>query len=189
VVEERAEFIDAQAQFDVGRLVFIDESGCHPGIGPRRGWSERGIPLYGPEQAYARGRHVSMVAALTLDGISALMTVRGGVKSKDFEKFVFTKLVPTLFSGDVVLWDNLNLHKRADFRDAIEAVGAIVVQLPRYSPDLNPIEPAWEKVKSWIRKRCPKTVNELRNLMRRGLHRIRASDALGWFTYCGYGLQ
>ncbi len=130
-----------------------------------------------------------MIAALTINGVSALMTVRGGVKAQDFDRFVFDKLIPTLRPGDLVLWDNLNLHKRADFREAIEAAGASVVQLPRYSPDLNPIEPAWEKVKAWIRKRYPQTVTQLRDLMRRGLRRIRASDARGWFNYCGYGLQ
>ncbi len=129
-----------------------------------------------------------MIAALTVKGISALMTVCGGVKGADFEWFVFNKLIPTLQRGDVVLWDNLNLHKRADLRAAIESVGACVVQLPRYSPDLNPIEAAWGKVKAWIRKRWPKNVAQLRSLIRRGLRRIRPSDARGWFNYCGYSL-
>ena len=114
-----------------------------------------------------------MIAALTIDGVTALMTVRGGVKGENFEKFVFNKLLPTLRRGDVVLWDNLNLHKRTDLRAAIESVGARVVQLPRYSPDLNPIEAAWGKVKAWIRKRSPQTVAQLRSLIRRGLRRMR----------------
>lgn len=188
VAEERAEFIARQRDLDPERLVFIDESGCHPGIGPRRGWSPSGQPLRGPEQAYARGRHVSMIAAITLDGVTAKMTVQGGVKGRDFKKFVFKILIPSLYPGDIVLWDNLNVHKNAAVREGIEEVGATVVQLPRYSPDLNPIEPAWGKVKDWIRKMRPGDVAELRDLMRRGLRRIHPSDALGWFNYCGYGL-
>ena len=188
-ISERHRFRRKQRHFPAAKMVFIDESGCHPGIGPRRGWAPRGQPLHGPEQIYARGRHVSMIAALTWDGISALMTVRGGVRSRHFERFVYQRLLPTLNPGDVVAWDNLNLHKRPDFRIAIESVGASVVQLPRYSPDLNPIEPTWAKLKNWIRKKCPQTVNELRDLMRRGLRRIRACDAQGWFRYCGYSHQ
>lgn len=129
-----------------------------------------------------------MIAAITLEGVTATMTVRGGVKGRDFKRFVFKKLIPSLYAGDIVLWDNLNVHKNADVREGIEQVGATVVQLPRYSPDLNPIEPAWGKVKDWIRKMRPGGVAELRDLMRRGLRRIRSSDALGWFNYCGYGL-
>lgn len=127
-----------------------------------------------------------MIAALTIRGITALQTVCGGVKGPDFEKFVFKRLLPSLRPGDKVLWDNLNLHKRVDFLEAIESVGATVVQLPRYSPDLNPIEPAWAKVKAWVRKHFPSSVPDLRDLLRRGLRRIRPSDACGWFRYCGY---
>ena len=188
VRDERAKFVRNQLKLPPSRLVFLDESGCHPGIGPRRGWSLRGKPLFGPEQVYARGRHVSMIAAMSLAGIQALMTVRGGVKTPSFRAFVFNRWIPKLHPGDIVLWDNLNLHKREEFRRAIKAVGAKLVQLPRYSPDLNPIEPAWGKVKAWIRKNQPKTVAQLRELMRRALYRIRPSEARGWFKYCGYRL-
>ena len=145
--------------------------------------------MFGPEQTYARGRHVSMIAALTTDGITALKTVRGGVKAKDFNDFVLNRLVPTLKPGDIVLWDHLNHHKSAELHAAIEAAGAEVMMLPKYSPDLNPIEAAWSKVKAWLRKRCPETVTELRKLMRRALRAIRPRDACGWFRYAGYCLR
>ena len=185
---ERAIFARSQSSLDVTRLFCVDESGCHPGIGPRRGWSPRGDRLYGPEQAYARGQHISMIAALSLDGISASMTVRGGVKTKHFYKFVRDKLVPTLRPGDVILWDNLNLHKNDAVLQEIQLAGASVIPLPRYSPDFNPIESAWAKVKAWIRKRFPQTVSQLRGLIRRSLRRVRPSDARGWFRHCGYDL-
>jgi transposase len=181
-------FLGQQSRLEASRLVFIDESGCHPGIGPLRGWSPVGEPLQGPEQPYARGQHVSMIAALTLDGIGALMTVNGGVKTKDFLRFVTQRLVPMLNRGDVVCWDNINMHQNIAVVAAVEAAGATILRLPRYSPDLNPIEAAWSKAKHWIRRCAPDTVTKLKVTMRYALNRIRSSDAAGWLTYCGYSL-
>ena len=181
-------FRKKQCKLDSNRLVFIDESGCHPGIGPRRGWAPRGKPLFGPEQTYARGQHVSMIAALRVDGISALMTVNGGVKTHDFLRFVEERLVPTLRPGDIVCWDNINMHKNQDVVAAVENAGATILRLPRYSPDLNPIEAAWAKVKTLVRRAMPNNVGELKAAIRRALRRIRGSDALGWLKYCGFAL-
>lgn len=129
-----------------------------------------------------------MIAALDVEGISALMTVDGGVKTKHFVRFVEQRLVPTLHPGDVVCWDNINLHKNAKVIAAIENVGAEIIRLPRYSPDLNPIEAAWSKVKALVRRALPKNVPQLKAAIRRALHRVRGSDALGWLKYCGYPL-
>ena len=170
-----------QPTLDVSKLVFIDESGCHPGIGPRRGWSPRGQPLFGPEQHYARGKHVSMIAAMDHSGVIAKMTVRGGVKAKSFRAFVEQKLIPVLDVGHIVCWDNIHLHKNKALLTLIKDAGASVLPLPKYSPDVNPIEAAWAKVKSWIRKHGPDDVQSLRKLMRQGLDRIKPADAIGWF--------
>lgn len=116
------------------------------------------------------------------------MTVKGGVKQVDFLEFVTKRLVPTLRPGDVVVWDNLNLHKNKDVLAAIEGAGATVLFLPKYSPDLNPIEAAWAKVKHILRRHRPTTVKDLREAMRRALRAIRSTDAAGWFGYCGYPL-
>ena len=130
-----------------------------------------------------------MIAALTIDGISALMTDDGGVKTKNFLRFVEQRLVPTLRPGDLVCWDNINIHKNAEVIAAVENVGAEIIRLPRYSPDLNPIEAAWARVKALVRRAMPKNVGELKLAIRRALHRVRASDALGWLiTYCGFPL-
>ena len=160
----------------------------HPGIGPRRGWAPRGSPLVGPEQAYARGQHISMVAALRHDGISALMTVDGGVKTGNFLRFVRQRLVPTLRKGDIVCWDNINMHRNSEVLEAVEGAGAVVLRLPRYSPDLNPIEAAWAKVKAIVRKVAPTNVSDLKTAIRGALHLVRPSDAAGWFGYCGFSL-
>jgi len=129
-----------------------------------------------------------MIAALDVEGISALMTVNGGVKTKDFLRFVEQRLVPTLRPGDVVCWDNINMHKNAMVIAAVENAGAEILRLPRYSPDLNPIEAAWAKVKTLVRRAMPKNVGELKVAIRRALHRVRSSDALGWLKYCGFPL-
>lgn len=129
-----------------------------------------------------------MVAALTVDGISALKTVNGGVKTEDFLRFVEQRLVPTLCRGDLVCWDNINMHKNRRVIAAVENAGAAIIHLPRYSPDLNPIEAAWAKVKALVRRAMPKGVSELKTAIRRALHRVRGSDALGWLKYCGYPL-
>jgi len=189
VVTERANFVLSQGELDPAKLVFVDESGCHPGIGPRRGWALRGQALRGPEEPYSRGQHVSIIAALRIDGITARMTVDGGVKTNDFLRFVHRHLVPSLRPGDVVVWDNINMHKNAKVIAAIEEAGASVLRLPRYSPDLNPIEAAWAKLKAIIRRAAPQTVTELKAAIRVALRRVRARDAIGWLRYCGYALQ
>jgi len=129
-----------------------------------------------------------MIGALTLEGIATYMTVDGGVKGKAFQRFVKQRLVPRLQPGDVVCLDNVNMHKSKVVREAIEATGASLLFLPRYSPDLNPIEAAWAKVKHFIRKAMPATVSELKAAMRRALRSVSASDARGWIKYCGYSL-
>ena len=187
-MKERAEFLQTQSEVDVSRVFFVDEAGCHPGIGPRRGWAPVGQRLHAPEEPYSRGKHVSMIGALTLDGIATYMTVEGGVKGKDFRRFVKQRLAPRLRPGDLVCLDNINMHKSNAIREAIESTGASLLCLPRYSPDLNPIEAAWAKVKAIIRKAIPATVLELKKVMRSAFRKISSSDARGWVKYCGYSL-
>jgi hypothetical protein len=98
-VQKRFEFEKTRHALNVEDLIFIDESGCHPGIGPLRGWSPKGVPLWGLEQSYARGQHISVVGAISLKGLIAKATVRGGVGSKQFRRFVEKQLVPVLRSA------------------------------------------------------------------------------------------
>ena len=167
-------------------LVFIDETGCHPGIGPLRGWSPKGVPLVGPEQVYARKQHISIVGALSIEGIVAKLTVQGGVGSHDFARFVEKRLTPVLRPGHVVCWDNLNAHKNKRVREMVQDAGASIVFLPPYSPDFNPIEAAWSKLKHFIRKYQSYTIRGLRQAIYKAFKRVTSSDALGWFGHCGY---
>lgn len=155
-------------------------------MGPRRGWSLRGRPLYGPEQSYARGQHVSLIAAMSGDGVIAHLAVHGGVKGADFHRFVVEHLVPALRRGDIVCWDNIAMHLNAAVVDAVVAAGATILRLPRYSPDMNPIESAWAKIKAIVRRRFPNTRRQLVAAFKIACARIRASDAQGWFRLCGF---
>lgn len=167
-------------------LVFIDESGCHPGIGPLRGWAPRGEPLYGPEQVYALKKHISIVGAIGLSGPIARATVRGGVGSKEFRRFVKQRLVPKLRPGQIICMDNLNAHKNLGVRELIEGVGAKILFLPPYSPDFNPIEAAWAKLKLLVRKARSGSIKELRQAIYAAWRKLSATDIAGWFRYCGY---
>jgi transposase len=187
VVASRQRFQGHQKRIRVEDLVFVDETGCHPGIGPLRGWAPTGARLFGPEQVYARKQHISIVGAISIEGLVAKMTVRGGVGSREFRRFVKMQLVPILHPGHIVCWDNLNAHKNKQVRAMVEDSGASIVFLPPYSPDLNPIELAWSKLKHFVRKHQSYTVPGLRQAIYRSFKMITASDTLGWFGHCGYG--
>ena len=145
--------------------------------------------MFGPEQPYARKQHISVIGAISLDGLIARSTVRGGVGSRDFRRFVEKKLVPVLRPGHVVCMDNLNAHKNKTVRELIEAAGARILFLPPYSPDFNPIEAAWAKMKHLIRKYSATCVIGLRNAIYRACCHLRPKDIRGWFRYCGYDTE
>ena len=189
MIARRASFLKNQKDLDASDLIFIDESGCHPGIGPLKGWSPRGVPLFGPEQVYARKQHISIIGAVSCTGTIARATVRGGVGSREFTRFIEKKLTPLLRPGQIVFMDNLNAHKSSRVRHLIESAGATVQFLPPYSPDLNPIEAAWSKMKHFIRKTVPTTITQLRNAIYHSWSLIQMSDLQGWYRYCGYQLK
>lgn len=132
-----------------------------------------------------RGTVTTMLGALTLDGMSALMTIRGGTDEAVFLAWVEQVLGPSLGPGDIVVLDNLGAHKTRRVRRAILATGAKIKFLPPYSPDFNPIELAWSKVKTFMRAAKPRTVEELEEAYAAAAHTVSASDAAGWFMHCG----
>ena len=111
--------------------------------------------------------------------------VEGAIDGELFRLFVARALVPVRWPGAVVVIDNLSLHKAAGVREAIEAVGARLVYLPPYSPDLNPIELAWSKLKSYLRKAAARATKALNKALREAIAAISPSDAQGYFTHCG----
>jgi transposase len=126
-----------------------------------------------------------MIGALSMDGIEAMMTVRGGTTAAVFLEFLDKHLVPRLHPGDVVVLDNLAAHHARGVRERIEAAGARLLYQPPYSPDLNPIELAWSKVKSGLRSLGARTVELLLAAIHLVVGSITPKDAAGWFKHCG----
>lgn len=135
------------------------------------------------------GENITMLASLSLSGIDAPMTINGAVDAIVFKVYVEEVLSPTLTEGDVVIMDNLPAHKVAGIRELIEAKGARLIYLPPYSPDLNPIEKCWSKIKTHLRKAKARTREELEKALREALLLITTEDALGWFKSCGYAIH
>ena len=136
-----------------------------------------------------RGTVTTMLAAIALDGWRGMMTVEGGTSGAVFEAFVAHVLVPRLNPGDVVVWDNLGAHKTARARQLVEAAGASVVFLPPYSPDLNPIELCWSKLKNELKRLGARTREALDNAIATAMDAITTSDTAGWIRHCGYSAQ
>ena len=133
---------------------------------------------------------LSLVAALGLDGLSqAAMTLPGPIDTAAFLVFVEQELVPRLRPGQVVVLDNLSVHKSARVRTLIEAAGCQVLFLPAYSPDFAPIEQVFSKVKAYLRGVGARTQDRLEQAISEALARITPADARGWFQHCGYHIE
>jgi len=166
-------------------LVFIDEAGSNATMTPEYAWSEVGTRVI-DRRPLSRAPNVSIIGALTLAGLSAIMTVPGGVGGDAFLTYVRQILVPTLRPGQIVVMDNVRFHKVAGVAEAIAAAGCEVLYLPAYSPELNPIEECWSKLKHLLRKARPGSFEEINEAIAELLDEIRPCDARGWFTHAGY---
>jgi transposase len=166
-------------------LVFLDETGSHLGYTPTYGWAPRGKRACGAAPRNP-GENKTVVAALTLGGIGPRLRFDGGMTSPRFEGYVRHVLAPTLRPGQVVVADNLRAHLGPAVRAAIEARGAEFRPLPPYSPDFNPIEQAFSKVKQALRKAEARTDDDLRAATWAAFASITPADAAGWFAHCGY---
>ena len=127
-----------------------------------------------------------MLGALDVRGVRALMTVEGGTDAEVFEAFLERVLVPKLRPGDIVILDNVGAHKPETVRRLIAEAGASLIFLPPYSPDLNPIELAWSKLKAALKDFGARTVDALAMAIKRAMDLICAEDAAAWFKHCGY---
>jgi transposase len=174
-----------QKDIDVARLVFVDESGAKTNMTRLRGRALGGARVR-DSAPHGHWSTTTMIGSVRLDGTSACMAVGGAADSDAFREYVRRVLVPSLRAGDMVIWDNLSAHDDKAARAMIEAVGATVQPLPPYSPDLNPIEQMWSKVKESLRKAKARTVKSLYQAIGRALNTVTAKDAQGWFQACGY---
>jgi transposase len=181
----RADYLERVARFIVQRLKFIDETGINLGFTRLFGRASPGERI---EEGVAQrsGPKLTMMAALAMSGVSAEWVIDGALDGDAFEIYVKQVLGPTLVAGDIVVMDNLSVHKMGWVKEAIEACGAVLVYLPPYSPDCNPIEKCWSKIKSALRAAKARTVDELMNALKEALLSISESDARSWFAHCGY---
>jgi transposase len=147
-------------------------------------WAPRGMRIVG-RVPRNRGTVLTMLGALTLDGVSAIMTNEGGTNREVFLRFVREHLVPVLKPGDVVVMDNLAAHHARGVRELLEAAGARPLYMPAYSPDLNAIELCWSKLKGILKSIGARTVLKLRHAVAAAAERITPQDARGWFAHCG----
>lgn len=130
----------------------------------------------------------TMIAAVGVGGARAPFVIPGAIDGSAFRVYVERVLAPTLKAGDIVVMDNLSSHKDAAARRRIEAAGAQVLDLPPYSPDFNPIEKMWSKVKAWLRGAKARCFDDLAKAIADALEAVTASDIRGWFQSCGYSI-
>jgi len=169
-------------------LIFVDETWAKTNMTRLRGRAPRGRRLV---EAIPHGhwQTTTLIAALGVEGVRCSTTVDGAVNGDVFEAFVEQVLVPELGPGDVVVMDNLSSHKRQRTRERIEAAGAELLFLPPYSPDFNPIEMIFAKVKHLLRSLACRTREALWRAMQSVLDQVTATDAINCFRHCGYTLR
>ncbi len=181
----RQEWRDAVGEIESKDLVFIDETNANIALTRRYARAPRGERATGSVPRNY-GTSTTMVAALSIGGLGAVMTLEGALDTIAFDVYVERFLCPTLRHGQVVVMDNLSVHKGDSARAMIEAAGCNVLFLPPYSPDFSPIELTFSKVKEALRAMGARTQAELDDAIGEAIGTVRQSDAIGWFMHCGY---
>ena len=175
-----------QHRIDPRRLVFIDETWAKTNMAPLRGWGTRGRRLIA-KVPHGHWQTLTFLAALRCDRIDAPCVIDGPINGASFRAYVEQFLLPTLVPGDVVIMDNLGSHKGRAIRDAIRSAGAHRLLLPPYSPDLNPIEQAFAKLKALLRKAGERTLEATWRRIGELLARFTPAECANYFTNAGYG--
>lgn len=181
----RPKFRKLTGALEVSKYIFMDEMGSNLGVTRLYGRAAPGQRVC-DEVPGDRGGNVSTIGALGLKGMRTGLSVPGPIEGETMLCFVEELLVPTLNRADIVFMDNNPIHKLEDIEDALDAAGAWVLFLPTSSPDLNPIEHCWSKVKACLRSLKPRTLEDLLAALTDAFSSITALDILGWFRHCGY---
>lgn len=169
-------------------MIFLDESRAATTMTRRYGRAPKG-PRAVDTTPQSHWHTLTLLGAVGLDGVRAAMTIEGACDGEGFRTFVAQVLAPRLRPGPIVAMDNLSVHTVSGIREPIEARGAQLWCLPRYSPDLNPIEPGWAKVKTALRAAKARTLEVLEQAVSAALATIPPSDACAWFRHCGYAVH
>jgi len=188
VADRRTNWLFWRAALDYRRLVFLDETGADTKMARRFGRSWRGQRLVA-HVPHGHWRTTTFVAGLRASGLAAPLVVDGPMNGSVFLAYVQQQLAPSLQPGDILILDNLSAHKVAGVREAVEAVGAQLVYLPPYSPDLNPIEQAFAKLKSLLRKAAKRTVAGLEAAIGELIQLFTPQECQNYLRHCGYLLR
>ena len=172
-------------QLEAQRLVFVDEMGTNTSMAPAHAWAPKGQRAYWSVPRN-RGANTTVLSGMSMEGMGPSLTVEGATTSVVFEAYVEQVLAPTLRRGQVVVMDNLTAHRGERVRELIEGRGCQLIYLPSYSPDFNPIEEAFSKIKGLVRKAEARTREALVEAIGSALSAITAKDAHGFFEHCGY---
>ena len=173
---------------DPDKLVFVDESGFNLAMTPLYARAPKGQRAYG-QVPRNRGKNTSFLAALSLNGLRAPMTLQGSVDAIAFETYIERVLLPTLVPGQIVILDNHRIHKGDKVAELLASKGCSLLFLPPYSPDLNPIEEALSKVKTFVKACQARARDALDQAIAAALKTISLQDILGWFGHSGYNLR
>lgn len=177
------------SRFEARRLVFVDESGFNTSMRRLRARAPKGKRAYG-KVPRNQGKNTTLIAAITLEGaMGESMSVEGATDALAFEAYVEHFLAPSLCEGQVVVLDGLGAHRTQKVRELVQARGADLLFLPSYSPDLNPIEEAFSKIKALVRKEGARVREALVEVIGRALAAVTPEDAAGWFAHAGYWPQ
>jgi transposase len=167
------------------RLVFVDEMGSNTSLFELYAYSPKGERAY-CSVARNRGTNTTLLASMGFGGMGASMVVEGGVDGAVFETYLREALLPALNDGDVLVMDNLRVHKTEKVRELIERAGVEVLYLPPYSPDFNPIEEAFSKIKNLLRKAGARVREALVEAIGTALLEVSGEDTRAFFEHCGY---
>jgi transposase len=185
VARRRAQWVKYQVRVEPQRLVFIDETWTKTNMAPLRGWAPRG-QRFVAKVPHRRWKTTTFVAALRLDRIDAPWLLEGPIDGESFRTYVERVLVPTLRQGDVVVMDNLGSHKSKAVRELIRSTGAKLFFLPKYSPDLNPIEQVFAKLKHLLRKAAARTAETVCTAIGEILSAYTPAECANYFSNSGY---
>lgn len=170
---------------DKTRLIFIDESGTHLGMGRLYGRA-KGAERIKSFTPFDKGKRITLIAALGAEEIKTGLFGHWYIDGVLFLEFIAHCLVPVLKAGDIIIMDNLSAHKVVGVKEAIESVNAQLIYLPPYSPDLSPIELCWSKIKNHLRKKAARDYESLQLAICEAFKTVTASDIENWFAHCGY---
>jgi transposase len=185
VARARRRWMREQGMLDPARLIFIDETAVSTNLVRLRGRAPRGVRLIG-RAPFGDWKTITFVAGLRHNKMVAPMAIESAMTGDIFRAYVEQCLVPTLRRDDIVVMDNLNAHKVPGVREAIEEAGATVCYLPKYSPDLNPIEMAYSKFKALLRKAAARDLRSLYRTIRSFLPRLSNRECANYFRHAGY---